>query len=295
VNIFEETMPNQTLIGVDLGGTNVRAGLIENGAIVNKSQYKIPQKEQDKEVVLGVIFKAIEDVYTSNVSGIGVGVPGLVDRKTGAIHGIQNIPSFDYIPLKEILEERFEVGVQIDNDANCFALGEKIFGKGRKFENLVGLSVGTGMGAGIINKGELIADSNCGAGEYGEIPYLDGVMEDYCSGKYFKNKASIAGEELLEKAKAGNKEALDIFNDYGYHLGKAIKVVMLTLDPEAIILGGSVSKSVNFFYDAMMAEVHRFVYPKTAQKLKIEVSELKDGPIFGAASLVAKNNVMVFN
>lgn len=294
-NIFEKHLPDQTIVGVDLGGTNVRAGLIENGILINKSHYKLPQNENDKNIVLNIIYKAIEDVFTSKVTAIGIGVPGLVDRKTGAIFGIQNIKSFDYIPLKDLIENRFLVPVSIDNDANCFALGEKIFGLGQKFENLVGLAIGTGMGAGIINRGQLISDSNCGSGEFGEIPYLDGVLEDYCSGKFFKNKIALSGEELLEKAKLGDKEALDIFNQYGYHLGKAIKIILLTIDPEAIIIGGSVSKSVNYFYDAMMAEVHRFVYPKTAQKITIEVSELKDGALFGAASLVAKTKALILN
>ncbi len=122
------------------------------------------------------------------------------------------------------MESEFNVPVFIDNDANCFAVGERLYGKGRQYENFVGLAIGTGIGAGIINRGRLLEDSNCGSGEFGEISYKDKRYEDYCSGLFFKNKYNIDGKTLCKKAKNNNRAALKIFEDFGYHLGNAIKL-----------------------------------------------------------------------
>jgi len=273
-------------IGVDLGGTNVRAGLVKSGKIIKHAEALIPEGEKDSNNVIQCIFNTIQKVFTNEARGIGIGVPGLIDKKSGIIHSIVNIPSFNSIPLRNMMIEKFNLPVEINNDVNCFALGEKYFGAGKNFRNMVGLSLGTGMGVGIISGGILLEDANGGSGEFGEIPYLDANFEAYCSGQFFKRTLNNTGENSYKLAESGNEIALQAFEQLGMHIGKAIHIILLTLDPEAIILGGSVSQSKRFFNDAMMKEVHNFIFPNSLKNLHVDYSEAKHSPILGAAQLI---------
>lgn len=279
-------------IGVDLGGTNVRAGLVSDGKIIKLKSAKIPQNAQDKNEVLRVIFDTINDVFIPEVASIGIGVPGLIDRENQAIHNIVNIPTFSYIPLGKLATEHYCRPVKLDNDANCFALGEKNFGKGIGYRNIVGVTIGTGLGAGIISGEKLFDDTHRGSGEFGEVPYLDKNIEAYCSGQFFINKYKIRGEELLEKAKNGDDKAQLIFKEFGYHLSKAIKIIQLTLDPQCIIIGGSVAKSNEFFHNSMLEGLQDFVYKDTIKQLKIAYSTLQNAAILGAASMQEKTEIV---
>lgn len=272
-------------IGVDLGGTNVRAGLIKNGKVIKYSISKIPQSEADKKIVLKCIIDTINKIFIPHVKGIGIGIPGLFDKNSGTIHSIVNIPSFKEIPLQNILNEQFNVPIFIDNDVNCFALGEKFYGNGKNYRNIVGLSLGTGMGVGIISGNKLLEDANRGSGEFGEIPYLDSNLEAYCSGQFFKKTLNKTGEEIFQLAKNKNEEALIAFQQFGVHLGKAIKIILLTLDPEAITIGGSVSYSNEFFHKAMMNEIKDFTFKKSLINLQIIYTTEKYSPILGASIL----------
>ncbi len=278
-------------IGVDLGGTNVRAGLIDNGKVIKHASSKIPQTETDEKQVLQCIIDTIHEVFVPNVTGIGIGIPGLFDQQANIVHSVVNIPSFNSVPLQRILSNRFNVPVFINNDVNCFALGEKYYGVGKKYKNMVGLSLGTGMGVGIISGNKLFEDANGGSGEFGEVPYLDANLEAYCSGQFFKRSLNKTGEEVYQLAKNGDKEALEAFKQFGKHLGNAIKIVLLTLDPEAIVIGGSVSLSNEFFHEHMIAEIQDFVFKKSVDRLQITYATEKFSPILGAAKLIVTSPV----
>jgi glucokinase len=166
---------NGALIGVDLGGTKVAAGRIDNnepGDIVYKL---IPAKSDDPRDIINVVEEVIGQLFDDRVSGIGIGIPGLVDRNEGIVNDVQNIPSWKEVHLKNILENRFGVPVYLDNDANCFALGEARFGRGKGVDDFVGLTLGTGMGGGIIKEGFLMSDAHCSSGEFGNIQYIDSI------------------------------------------------------------------------------------------------------------------------
>ncbi|MGM0375511.1 MAG: ROK family protein, partial [Bacteroidota bacterium] len=184
--------------------------------------------------------------------------------------------------------EHFGVPVYVNNDANCFAAGERYFGKGKDYDDFVGLTSGTGLGAGIIKDGRLMSDQNCGAGEFGMIPYLDHNYEHYCSGQFF-SRQGIPGHLAAEKAVLGDHTALNLFRSYGKHLGNAMKTIIFAMDPAAIILGGSVAKSFVFFEDAFMKELKTFPYKRTIRKLEIKTSEMTDVAIAGAAALYYEN------
>ncbi|NOY96580.1 MAG: ROK family protein [Chlorobi bacterium] len=273
------------IIGVDIGGTKISAGLIVNEKLVKIETCPTPS-EQPKEVVVRAITDVIEKVYDPGISGIGVGVPGLIDQKEKLVIDTVNIPSWDIVPLHESLTKHFNKPVYIDNDANCFAVGEKHFGKGKPYSNFVGVTMGTGLGAGIIINNSLYSGNFCGAGEFGLMYYRESIIEAYCSGQFFEARGKNGGE-VAQMAADGDREALKLFDELGTHIGRAITNILFALAPEAIILGGSVSKSYNLFEPALKKVLkEEFPYQRVSQALKIEVSDAENMAILGASSLV---------
>ena len=268
-------------IGVDLGGTNMRAGRVENDCLVAQASEKTPKSPKDTAETIDLLERVIRSVWTPEVSAIGIGVPGLVDRQNGVVYNLVNIPHWDVVPLREILEAR----VVIDNDANCFALGERVFGVGRQYENFVGLTLGTGLGGGIIQQGRLLADSNCGSGEFGMMPYRDNILEYYCSGSYFMNIWGVDGKTMYERAREGDTEALEAYRQLGGHIAAAVKIVMLAVDPEMIVFGGSVAAAHALFEESLWENLRDFAYPNSVKRLRIFFSEMENPAILGAASL----------
>lgn len=272
-------------IGVDLGGTNMRAGRVENDCLVAQASEKTPKSPKDTAETIDLLERVIRSVWTPEVSAIGIGVPGLVDRQNGVVYNLVNIPHWDVVALREILEARFGVRVVIDNDANCFALGERVFGVGRQYENFVGLTLGTGLGGGIIQQGRLLADSNCGSGEFGMMPYRDNILEYYCSGSYFMNIWGVDGKTMYERALKGDAEALEAYRQLGEHIAAAVKIVMLAVDPEMIVFGGSVAAAHALFEKSLWENLRDFAYPNSVKRLRIFFSEMENPAILGAASL----------
>jgi glucokinase len=277
-------MNKRTLLGVDLGGTNVRAGLVQDNGLEQTRTKRINANGSILEVV-EEIAGLIDTLFGPEVSGLGVGVPSPVDLERGIVYDTVNIPSWTEVPLKALLEERYHVPVFLNNDANCFALGEFHFGKARGYKNAVGIVLGTGLGAGIVLNGQICSGGHCGAGEFGMIPFRDGVVENYASGQFFRRCHGVSGETLAVQAKASDSAALQIFEEYGSILGEAVMMVMYAVDPDMIVLGGSVSESFRYFEKSLRESLHRFVYQRAARALKIEVSEIDQIAILGAAAL----------
>ncbi len=272
------------VIGIDMGGTNVRAGLVENGRLRDVCTIPVRSLGTEQEV-LEDVFSAIDGIMLRGVAGLGTGVPSVVDLKAGIVYDVQNIPSWKRVPLKARLEERYRLPVYVNNDANCFAAGEKYFGKAQPYDSAVGLIVGTGLGAGIIANGRLYSGTNGGAGEFGMLPYRDKDFEAYCSGQFFQSVHGVSGQALYAAAERSDSKALKIFAEFGVHLGEAVKAICYAVDPEIIVLGGSVSKSFRFFSAAMWESFRSFAYAITKERLKIEVSETENIAILGAAAL----------
>ncbi len=273
------------IIGVDIGGTKISSARIREKQIVQEYDCPTPS-EETKEMVVKAVGDAIQQVFSAKVSGIGIGVPGLVDLETNEVLDVVNIPSWDRVRLKQMLEERFQTPVFVNNDANCFAVGEKYFGKGQNFKNFVGLTLGTGLGGGIILNSHLYSGRFCGAGEFGTIYYRDKTVEAYASGKFFKDQ-NLSGKVLAEKAEQGDQQARQLFFELGEHIGRAIGNVLFALAPEAIILGGSVSQSYHLFEGGMRSVLDsEFPYQRLYKALTIEVSELSNSAVLGASSLV---------
>lgn len=275
------------IIGIDLGGTNIRAAIENEGEILNFRKQPFNTKLSLEET-LSQLKQFVRPLVTEGVKGIGIGVPSVVDVENGVVFNVTNIPAWKRVPLKEILEKEFSVPVRVNNDVNCFALGEHQFGTLRGMRNVVGVSIGTGLGSGVIINDRLYEGVNCGAGELGLLPYMDRNIEYYASGNLFKVKFDTTAEAAHKRALEGNPEALEQWKEFGRHVGEAMKCVGYAYDPEAIVLGGSLSKAFKFFKDSMHQSMLNFEFPESVSRLKIFQSTNDNITVMGAAALVCK-------
>ena len=276
---------NNTLIGIDLGGTKVAAGKVVGNKLENVICRMVPAASTKVDDTLNLIKEVIKELGYDDVEGIGIGVPGLVDRENGIVYDLQNIPAWTEVKLKSLLQAEFNIPVFVDNDANCFALGEYRFGSHKGIDDFVGLTLGTGMGGGIIKNGSLLSDANGASGEFGNITYLNTIYEDYCSGKFFINKYHHSGKIVAAEAEQEVKWAKDAFAEFGGHLGKAIQTIKHSVDPKAIIIGGSVAKSRKLFEPFMWKTILEFPFPKALKDFDVIFSDTENIAILGAASL----------
>ncbi|SFU18288.1 glucokinase [Algoriphagus locisalis] len=279
----------KAILGLDIGGTGIKGGVLINGHLEDIRSIATPALES-KEFILDTIAEFIDSYFEYDLVGIGIGIPGLVDAREGIVLGLSNIPAFQHVELKKFLTERFGKPVFINNDANCFASGVHKFGVGRKFNHLVGLTLGTGIGGGIVINGHLYSGVNSAAGEWCSSTYLDKDFEHYCSGKFFERFYHKKPKALAKLAVAGDPIALKAFNEYGHHLGELIKHILYALAPEAVILGGSIRKTYPLFKESLYKSLSTFNYPTVIERFEILLSEMDETAIHGAVALVELEN-----
>ncbi len=278
-------MNKTAYIGVDIGGTTISAGSIVNNILIDKAQVETDSNRSQPEI-LSTLFEVISQVLKDNTTAIGIGVPGYLDNPNGEIILINSIPSFSGLNISQKVSEHFNVPVTVNNDTNCFVLGEGKFREGLRFDNVVGLTLGTALGGGIVVEGKVASGILGGAGEFGCIPYLDKTFEDYCSGKFFKTTFKISGKELFDRAGNGDTVALKAFEEYGFHLGNLIRHILYFITPEAIVIGGSVANSFKFFHQPVLNFLQNMPEWHFTGRVKILKADLEDAAIYGAASLV---------
>lgn len=272
-------------IGIDLGGTNARVAAVDGGKIVRTSIKPTPKTTQAQVVTDALIAQIAEVSDGLHLEGIGIGVPSVVDSEQGIVYNVTNIPSWREVHLRDILQERFHVPVAVNNDANCFALGEQLYGPARNCRSVVGLTLGTGVGAGLILDGKLYSGRNTAAGEICSLPYLQHDYEHYCSSGFFIGKGTT-GKDCAQAARQGDAQALAIWAEFGTHIAELIKATLLCYDPEAIVLGGSIAKAYPLYQDAVAQGLKTFLYPTMVQRLSIYTSSMPDVALYGAAALI---------
>jgi glucokinase len=277
-------MYNKTTIGIDLGGTLIRGGVVSESNLSGIITRRV-KAQGSAEEVLQDLFSLTEQLIDKSITAIGIGVPGLVDAEQGIVYDVVNIPSWKEIPLQQLLQERYQLPVLVNNDANCFALGEFYFGIGQGVNSMIGLTIGTGLGSGIILNSKLYQGKNGGAGEFGMIDYLDQCYEYYASGQFFQNVYGEDGELVYIKAQEGAGFYLKMYEEMGTHLGNAVKAILYALDVELIVLGGSVRKAWPFYSKSMWQRIRTFAYQKARENIRVEVSTLENSGILGAAAL----------
>lgn len=276
-------------IVVDLGATNVRAGFEHRGVISGERSILL-EKKDDLDSTLNQLISFLRPYTKSGVSSIGIGVPSVVDVVNGIVYNAVNIPSWQEVHLKEILESEFNIPVFVNNDVNCFVLGEHRFGVARDYQSVVGVCIGTGIGTGIIIKNQLYTGINCGAGELGHLPYLDHDLEYYASGNFFEKEYGLSAMEASGKMATTPNECQCMWDAFGTHLAHALMAIVYAYDPEVIVLGGSLSKAYPYFENKLKTVMkERFAYPESLKHLKILQSTDDSISLLGASLLPCQN------
>jgi len=298
-------------VGIDVGGTNIKLGLINRtGKIVARDFLDTKRYRQSKGKLIDTIIQAIDclvkqkGLALKNISGIGFGLPGLIDSKKGIVQFLPNIPGWRNVPLKNIIQKKLRIPVVIDNDVNLVTLGEWKFGAGKGYKNLMCMTLGTGVGAGLVFNGALYRGEGFVAGELGHMPLNEkgpdcrcggwGCFERYVGNDYllqqaakiFKNK-NIQLQDIFYLADQGNARAVQFWHEMATHIGNALVGFVNLLNPKLIIIGGGVSNSYKFLGKTINAIVKRRAMKTQARMVNIVRAKLgDDAGIIGAQVLV---------
>lgn len=268
-------------IGIDVGGTNVKIALVDdNGKIIYSNSVPTYAK-MGYEYTVNNIKQAIKDLMKetnttpSDIEGIGFDFPGQVDCKTGVVKLAPNIPGWVNVPIAQMIEDEFHIPTRIDNDVRCAALGELKFGAGKGCENFICITVGTGIGSGIVINGKVVRGATNAAGELGHIklqmnggpicgcgdtgcleafasgPAIVAMAQEYIKGgksTKFREMAAVEGGEITpymvaKAAEEGDSVAKRIFEIVGEYIGIGLTSVINLLNPERVIIGGGVAES----------------------------------------------------
>ncbi|MBE9143616.1 ROK family protein [Planktothrix mougeotii] len=294
------------VIGIDLGGTAIKLGrFAADGTCYESLTVPTPQPATP-EAVLATLVEAIAQIRenVNSIRAIGLGTPGPVDG-TGKIAKVAiNLAGWQDVPLGWVLEEKTGLPVILANDANCAGLGEAWLGAGRRFQNLILLTLGTGVGGAIILNGELFVGHQGAAGELGLIsinfdgPICNsgnrGSLEQYTSVQGIRRDTGLEPAELAKKAVTGDKKALEYWQQYGKLLGIGLANLIYVLTPEAIILGGGISAGADLFLPSLKAELEERVLLICREGLEILIAELgNQAGMIGAAKLAFQKFVKI--
>lgn len=293
------TQPNRQpqVLGIDLGGTAIKLGrFTQDGTCLQSLTIPTPQPATP-EAVLAVMVNAIASVDSAQECvAIGVGMPGPTDA-TGRIAKIAiNLANWRDVLLADWLEAKTGRPTILANDANCAGLGEAWLGAGRRFQNLILLTLGTGVGGAIILDGNLFIGHQGAAGELGLITLNPdgppcnsgnrGSLEQYVSVTAIRRRTGLEPAELGAMAKAEIPQALTFWQEYGKNLGAGLASLIYVLTPEAVVIGGGVCASAEFFFPAALAEIERRVLPSSRTGLQLLCAELgNQAGMVGAAKL----------
>ncbi|SCY68336.1 ROK family glucokinase [Butyrivibrio sp. INlla14] len=306
------------VFGIDLGGTTVKIGLLTEGG--EKVEFwEIPTRtENNGQYILSDVAEAIRakmkerGIEDTEVIGAGIGVPGAVNVD-GLCYQAVNL-GWEKINVVNELHSKLKLPVKAGNDANVAALGEAWKGGGQGYQNMLLVTLGTGVGGGIINEGKILAGSKGSGGEIGHINLEDdepdacgcgnhGCFEQYASatGAVRLAKRILAATEedstlrhidnfqckdIFDAAKAGDKVAKDIADRYGYYLGKGIAATATVVNPEIIVLGGGVSKAGEMLFDLLKPSYEKYVF-SGCKDVKFALAKLgNDAGVYGAAKML---------
>ncbi|BAU14019.1 glucokinase [Leptolyngbya sp. NIES-3755] len=288
------------VLGIDLGGTAIKLGRFTPDGICLKAMTVPTPQPAFPESVLSAIVDAIFELDPNHEAcAIGIGMPGPTDA-TGRIARIAiNLQNWIEVPIADWIEAKTGRPTIASNDANCAGLGEAWLGAGRSFRNFIMLTLGTGVGGAILFNGELFIGHNGAAGELGLIS-LDangapcnsgnrGSLEQHTSIQAIRRRTGKEPDELGRLARSNDSEALEFWRSYGCDLGLGLASLIYVLTPEAIVIGGGVSASAEFFLPSAIAEIEQRVMPTSREGMQILTAELGNrAGIVGAAKLALK-------
>jgi len=292
-------------IGVDLGGTNLRAAAVdETGKMLDKVAVST---QTAVEAVISNIVKSIETLRgrlgAADLAGVGVGVPGFIRMKEGVVVGAANLPELNHYPIRQEIERRLGTRVILENDANAAALGEKWIGAGRDVDDLVLVTLGTGIGGGIIVGGRILHGNIGMAGELGHMTVVPngnpcgcgnaGCLEKHASATAISVMARLIGlgpdltsEDVFNLAKGGDDRAKTVFRSMGEALGIALATLVNIFNFPLYLLSGGPLPAWDYFAPDMLAEVKRRSFTYRNAPTRIEPATLgNEAGLYGAAYL----------
>ncbi len=311
-------------LGIDIGGTNIRLGVVdEQGRVL--SRYRIPTlKEQGKDRTIARLLDAIEFLIKKTglpLKGIGIGCPGPLDAKRGIVLSPPNLPDWKKVPLRAIIKKRFRIPVALENDANCAGLGESRRGAGKGASSMVLLTLGTGIGSALILDNKLWSGKDGFAAELGHVsidlngPKCNcgnrGCIEVYASAtavvrrmrealnkreksSVFKSaRDEITAAKVYHAAKRGDRISRRILEETGFYLGVAIANIANALNPEVVVLSGGMAKAGRLLFDRVRETVKSRALKEVTKGLKIVPGELgDDAGIIGAAATIYRKKIL---
>lgn len=281
-------------IGLDIGGTKcaVSTGRSVDGGIEILSREEFPTKGLSWREVLEEFALRIERILAAGgekLGAIGISCGGPLDSKRGLILSPPNLPGWDEVPVVAFFKDRFNVPTAVQNDANACALAEYLYGSGRGVRNLVFMTFGTGLGAGIIVDGRLYAGANDNAGEIGHIRLApsgplgynkEGSAEGFCSGAGIARLAKIrkgldlTTREIFERVRAGDADCLEVFRESAEKLATILAFTVDILNPEVIALGGVFMRNADLFMEIVEPVLEREALPLALKACRIVPAEL---------------------
>lgn len=302
-------MKAKFIISVDLGGTNLKIALVGlKYKIIDKevsSTKRFTKKESLIQAIIDSINRLIENnqLNKKDILGAGLGLPGPIDINKGIVHFFPNIPGWKEVNLRRILKAKLRLSVFLDNDANLMCLAEYKLGAAKGTKNALCLTLGTGVGGGIIIDGKLYRGLSFASGEVGHMPINENGPRCNCGGRacletYIGNnrilrearklfKRDISLEELSALAKKQNRRALAIWSNVARHLGIALIGAVNLLNPDCIVLGGGIANAGSVLFDRVKKIISKQAMSVQARHVKIFKARLgSDAGLIGAAILV---------
>ncbi len=321
-------MPDQCVAGIDIGGTKIALALADGeGRIVEGARFPARTAERGPHAIIEEALAEIERMLGrtgARLAAVGVGCGGPLDRGRGLILSPPNLPGWDEFPIVKLVEERLGVPALLDNDANAAALGEHRHGAGRGYKHLVYITISTGIGGGVIVRGELVHGVYDGAGEVGHMTVLPGgpecgcggrgCLEALCSGTGIARRAresvaaggasslaslgaeNITAQAVAEAARAGDAVAARVWDETIEYLAVGVGNVFNVLAPEAVVIGGGVSGAGEQLFGPLRERVRaraRMLPPELINILQASLggdSALHGAVILGQAAREKKSN-----
>ncbi len=289
----------QNLLGaIDLGGTKILSALFSSSGDIFDLCVETPTPVGlgGAQLVEGIAANLLETIEGNGnkpgeLSGVGLGVPTTIQYERGLIDESPNLPGVKDYPLARKLADRLGLPVTMEKDANCFLLGELHFGAARGSAECCGVTLGTGLGLGVVIGGRLVRGHGCCAGEIWTAPYRDGILEDWVSGTALAARYSQAGGEMLtggeihQRATEGEALARGTLLALGEALGFGLSYLVNVLNPEVVVVGGSVARAWDFFRAPMLAVVDKHRVKRNTTKIIPGALGARAG-LYGAISLL---------
>ncbi len=302
-------MLRKFIIGIDLGGTNLKLAVLDLKYKLIDKEVLSTQRFKKKENLISAICYSVNRIIENNklrkkdILGIGLGLPGPIDEKAGIVHFFPNIPGWREVNLKSILERKLRLPVFLDNDAKLMTLAEYRLGHARGFKNALCLTLGTGVGGGVIIGGGLYRGANNAAGEMGHVPINEkgprcncggsACLETYIGNNRILNEArkifkrDISLEELSAKAGRRNKQALNIWLQVARRLGIALAGVVNLRNLDAVIIGGGVANAGPVLFNKLKETLKSQAMSVQAGHVKVFKAKLgSEAGLIGAAIIV---------